>query len=192
MNRQRGKAKMGVGSERTKIADLMFQVYGRALHPEWLPQRAHRRITRSNWEADLRLADGAQAIVWSSGDVRLTEVLCPSDFVLPDTGCLFRSNVRYERSATLHPAPGIEYQTCFESERVEPEVFMHLYAELTLDADRGGMLVRECPTNRLVTPRISHMTFEATPRGLAVQSVHAFPDERAIVRVQSLFERSKG
>ncbi len=182
---------MGVGSERTKVADLVFQVYQRAIHPEWLPQRAHRRIARNGWEADIRLLDGGHAITWAYGNNRLTEILCPADMPLPEPGAIFRSHVRYERTAHLKPTPGIEYQTSVEPERVEPEVFMHLYAELTLDVGRGGISHRESPRNRILTPRLSHITFEASTRGLAVQAVHTFPDERAIVRVQSLFERTK-
>lgn len=183
---------MGVGSQRTRVNDLVFQVFDRAIHPEWLPERAHRRVTRAGWEADLRILDGGHAVTWAYGAHRLTEILGPADLALPDLVALFRSHVRYERTARLQPAPGIEYQTSVEAERVEPEVFMHLYAELTLDARRGGISFRESPANRLLTPRLTHVTFDAGPRGLAVQAVHTFPDERAIVRVQSLFERARG
>ncbi|GIW86558.1 MAG: hypothetical protein KatS3mg108_0882 [Isosphaeraceae bacterium] len=182
---------MGVGSQRTKVNDLLFQVFDRAIHPEWLPERAHRRINRDGWEADLRLLDGGHAVTWAYGPHRLTEILSPADLPLPDLVALFRSQVRYEKTARLNPAPGLEYQTSVEAERVEPEVFIHLYAELTLDARRSGIAYRENPANRFLTPRLSHLTFDARPRGLAVQTVHTFPDERAIVRVQSLFERTK-
>ena len=35
---------------------------------------------------------------------------------------------------------------------------------------------------------ISHIRFEARARGLIIHAFHTFPEERAIVRTQSLFE----
>ena len=34
----------------------------------------------------------------------------------------------------------------------------------------------------------THVHFEARARGLSVHAFHTFPDERAVVRTQSLFE----
>src|SRR5262245_40702741 len=124
---------MGVSFGRSHVADLAFQVFGRALHPDFFAVRSHRRVGRGAWEAALRIIEGGHAIVWRSGHVRLSEVLAGPETALPEPGLLFHSAVRRERSTELRPGGGAEYQTCFEVERIDAEVFAHISDELTLD-----------------------------------------------------------
>jgi hypothetical protein len=148
---------MGVSFGRTRVADLAFQVFGRAIHPDWFSVRAHRRVSQGTWEADVRIIEGGHAIGWGSGQVRLTEVLAGPETALPEPGLLFHSNVRHERSTELQPGGGVvEYQSCFEAERIDPEVFAHLNDELTLDASKGGLFHRFAPANRLSPSRPPH------------------------------------
>ncbi len=118
----------------------------------------------------------------------MTEVLAGPETVLPESGLLFHSPIRHERTSTLRPSPRIEYQTCFEVERVDPEIFAHLSEEMTLDASRGRLYHRFAPVNRMAPAPLSHIHFEARQTGLTVHAFHSFPEERAIVRTQSLFE----
>ena len=63
---------------------------------------------------------------------------------------------------------------------------------MTLDASRGRLFHRFAPLNRMAPAPISHIHFESRTRGLSVHAFHSFPDERAIVRTQSLFEPRSG
>lgn len=179
---------MGVSSGRSRVADIAFQVFGRAVHPDWYAVRAFRRIPQAAWQADVRIVEGGHAVTWGAGSTRLTEVLCGPETSLPDLGLLFHSPIRQERSVTLSAGSCVEYQSCFEAERVQPEVFAHLSEELTLDGSRGGLFHRFARTSRMAPPPLSLLRLESTTRGLSVQAIHTFPDERAIVRTQSLFE----
>ncbi len=179
---------MGVSFGRSRVADLTFQVFARAIHPDWFAVRGHRRIAQDMWEADVRIIEGGHAISFLFGNVRLNEILAGPETQLPEPGLLFHSPVRHERSTVLEPTSGLSYQTCFEVERVDPEVFSHLCEEVTLDASRGGLFHRFTPVNRLSPAPISHIHFESRVRGLTVNTFHTFPDEHAIVRTQSLFE----
>lgn len=179
---------MGVSYGRSRIADLIFQVFSRSVHPDWFSVRGHTRLVQNDWEADLRLIVGGHAVAFRGRSARLTEVLTGPESILPEPGLLFHSTIRHERTATLRPNPSIEYQTCFEVERVDPEVFAHLTEEMTLDASRGRLFHRFSPLNRMAPAPISHLSYEAHARGLTVHAFHTFPEERAIVRTQSLFE----
>jgi len=179
---------MGVSHGRSRIADLAFQVFHRSVHPDWFSVREHVRVGQGDWEADLRVIEGGHAVVFRAGAVRLTEVLAGPETRLPEPGLLFHSPVRQERTATLHPSGMMDYQTCFEVERVGPEVFAHLSEEMALDASRGRLYHRFAPVNRMAPAPVSHLRFEARVRGLTVHAFHTFPEERAIVRSQSLFE----
>jgi hypothetical protein len=172
----------------SRVADLTFQVFGRSLHPDWFAVRAHRRVALDGWQADLRIIDGGHAILWRSGEIRLTEVLTGPATLLPESGLLFHSPIRHERAAVLKPGVGVEYQTCLEVERVDLEVFAHLCDEMTLDNHRDRLFHRFSEANRMAPSAISHLAFESRAKGLLVHAFHSFPAERAIVRTQSLFE----
>ncbi|GAC1467385.1 MAG: hypothetical protein NVSMB9_08940 [Isosphaeraceae bacterium] len=179
---------MGVSYGRSRIADLVFQVFGRSIHPDWFSVREYLRVSREGWEADIRVIEGGHAVIFRSGQTRLTEVLSGPETLLPEPGLLFHSTVRNERSTNLRPCSSIEYQTCFEVERVEPEVFAHLSEEMALDASGPRLFHRFAPVNRMAPAPVSHIHFEARVRGLSIHSFHTFPEERAVLRTQSLFE----
>lgn len=179
---------MGVSSGRTRVADMAFQIFARSIHPDWFTVRVHKRFAQAGWEADVRIIEGGHAISWSAGRVRLTEVLAGPETALPEAGRMFQSILRHDRSASLRPGGGCEYHACFEVERIDPEVFAHLNDELAFDATRGDLFHRFAAANRLAPSPLGRLHVEARPRGLLVQAFHTFPDERAIVRTQSLFE----
>lgn len=179
---------MAITSGRAPVANTAFQVFAKAIHPDWFSVRGHRRLTQESWEADIRIIEGGHAILFRSGSVRLTEVLAGPETILPEPGRLFQSAIKHERSASLQPSGVVDYQTCFEVERVDSAVFNHLCDEMTVDASRGRLFHRFAPSNRLAPAPISLIHVEARTRGLSVQAFHSFPDERAIIRTQSLFE----
>ena len=179
---------MGSGLGHSRIADLSFRVLGRPPHPDWFTTHAHRRVAQDGWQADVRIIDGGHAILWRAGDVRLAEVLVGASLPLPDSAVLFQAPVRHERATVLRPGAGVEYQTCFEVESADAEVFAHLCDEMTLDATRDRLFHRSSGSNRMAPPGVSHVIFETRARGLLVHSFHSFPADRAIVRTQSLFE----
>lgn len=179
---------MGVSSGRSRVGDLSFRVFSRALHPEWFAVREHRRYAQSGWQADARIVEGGHVVLWSCGPTRLAEVLCGPETVLPEPGLMFQAPVRQERTARLRPGRDTEYQACFSVERLEPEVFLRISHELTADSKRGGLLHHYATASRLAPPAVSRIVVETRGWGLSVQTFHTFPEERAIVRTQSLFE----
>ena len=178
---------MGVSDGRTKVIDTAFQVFARTIHPDWFATRRHRRIARPAWEADIRVIDGGHVISWAAGPVRLTEVLCGPETLLPESGLLLQGSASRERSATLRRGGAVEYQTCYDSEQLDPQVFRHLCDELTLDAGKG-LFHRFAPANRIAPPPLGFIRVDARPGGLSIQTFRTFPDDRSIVRTQSLFE----
>ena len=97
---------MGVSSGKSRVADLAFQVFARALHPDWFLTRAHRRVVRDGWQADARIVEGGHVLHWACGPIRLTEILGDSRALLPERGLLYHSPVKQERSASLRASSG--------------------------------------------------------------------------------------
>lgn len=184
----KGAGDMGVSHGRSRVGDLVFQVYSRSLHPDWFLVREFRRVIRNGWEADIRIIEGGHAVIFRAGGTRLTEVVASPDTVLPESGLIFHSPIKHERSTTIGRRGGAAYQTCFEVERVDEEVFAHLCMEMTLDGSHERLFHRDAPVNRMAPAPITHLRYEAMARGLSVHTFQTFPEERAIVRTQSLFE----
>jgi hypothetical protein len=179
---------MGVRFGRSSVADVAFRVYNRPLHPEWFSTCVFRRVESRGWRADLRIIEGGHVAIFRSGSVCLCEILCGPENGLPESGLLFQSHVKHERSAALKPGSSVEFHTCFDVERVDAEVFNHLCEEVTGDSSPKGMFHRFSPTSRLSSPPISHIHIDSNSRSLSIQVFHSFPDERAIVRTQSRYE----
>ena len=179
---------MSPSSPSPRVADLRFQVFARSIHPDWFSVKAHRRVVQDLWEVDIRIVAGGHAVAWRSEGFRMTETLTGPDAALPEPGLLFHSHVRHERTTRLQPGGGLDYQTSFEVERCDVEVFDHLCAELALDASRHALFSSFASTNRLAPAALSFIQFEPRAKGLSLHTFHTFPAERAIVRTHSLFE----
>ena len=121
---------MGVSSGRSRVTDVTFQVFNRTLHPDWFSTKEFRRVEQLGWEADLRIIEAGHAVIFRSGSIRLTEILCGPETTLPENGVLFRSHLRRERSTILRPGGMIEYQSCLAVEHVDLEIFNHLCDEV--------------------------------------------------------------
>jgi hypothetical protein len=179
---------MGVSFGRSSVADLAFRVYNRPLHPEWYSTCVFRRVEFRGWRADLRIIEGGHVAIFRSGSICLCEVLCGPETGLPETGLVFHSHLKHERSAALEPGGSVEYHTCFEVEQADSEVFRHLCEEAAGDSAQTGMFHCFRPTNRLSPPPISHIHIDSNSRSLSIHVFHSFPEERAIVRTQSRYE----
>ena len=179
-------------TSRPRVADLGFRVDARAIHPDWLAVRAHRRVVLEGWDVDLRIVEGGHAIQWRSGPARITEIVAakPTLAEIPEDGRLLGTDFRRERSVTLRPHPGLEYRSSFEVERCDPSIFDHLNDEAALDASPDALrhAYRSGPGNRLAPPAISLVRFEARPSGISIHTFHSIPEERAILRTHSLIE----
>lgn len=182
---------MGVSSGRPRVAELTFHVFGRTVHPDWFTTRVHRRVGLGDWEADLRIIDGGHAISFRRGPMRFTEVLCGPETALPEEGLLIHTPVGRDRTATLGPGGSVEYLACLDVERVDPEVFAHLGDEMTLDTSAGRLFHRFKSHDRTAPAPITHLRFDARIGGLTLHAFHSFPEEHAVVRTQSLVERSR-
>jgi hypothetical protein len=146
------------------------------------------RVESRGWRADLRIIEGGHVAIFRSGSICLSEVLCGPETPLPETGVVFHSHLKQERSAALQPGGSVEYHTCFEVEQVDSEVFRHLCEETARDAAPKGLFHTFQPTSRLSPPPISHIHIDSNSRSLSIHVFHSFPDERAIVRTQSRYE----
>src|SRR5438270_262840 len=96
-----------------------------------------------------RNGPGLEGWAAGPGPRRPARVLAGPSTRLPEPGLLFHSPIRHEKVAALRPGEGVEYQACFEVERIDPEVFAHLCDEMALDAQRDRLFHRFADANRM-------------------------------------------
>ena len=74
---------MGVDFLRPAVGNLIFQLYGRPLHPELFDILAVRTIRREDYRLTVQITRTGHVISWENPDVFLTEVTAAADQELP-------------------------------------------------------------------------------------------------------------
>lgn len=175
-------------SVRPRAAELVFQLYGRALHPELFEVCASRGIERGGWSATVTITGLGHVVTWRRDALTLTEVTTAADAPLPVKRRLLSHRIGGERSERLECRDGTRYATCFQVERADPEVFWTVQQEFAAAGEKRGLVHRFAARGRLALGALSWIDVETRPRSLLVQAFHTFPDDLAIVKTQSLFE----
>jgi hypothetical protein len=175
-------------SVRPKIAELVFQLYGRSLHPELFQIHASRTVKRGDYQATIDITSAGHMVTWRYHGLTLTEVATSAHHPLPQKRRLISYRLKGERNDRVACRGGATYQVNFQLEPVEPEVFWTFQHELTRDGERQGMLHRFNSSGRMALGALSYINVETRNRSLLVQAFHTFPDDYAIVKSQSIFE----
>lgn len=174
---------------RPPVADLIFQVYGRPLHPELFDVLAMRCIRRSDFVLTVRITRTGHVISWEDDDVHLTEVTAAADQELPQKRRLLSHRLRQEHSATIPCAHGVHYQTTSQVEVLSPELFLHVHDEIVDDGSKRGFLHHFSPHARLALAPLGFVLAEFRPGCLFLTTFHTFPSEYTVIKTQSLIEK---
>lgn len=171
---------------RPRVADLVFRLYDRPLHPELFDALAVRRVRRNDYALAVWLTPTGHVLEWRRGNAVLTEATTATDQELPP-GAVLTHPFRTERRDRWRAA-GARYQVSLSAEVLPPEVFAHVHDELAADGAKRGVLFHFAPHHRCGLAPLGLVTADALPGGLAVSTFHTFPAEHAVVKTQSLIE----
>ena len=175
---------------RPRIKELVFQLYGRPLHPELFEIHDSRTVSRGDYEVTVQITSAGHVVKWRYQGLTLTEVATSAHYPLPQRQRLISYRLSGERNDSVECRGGVRYQMGFQLEPVDPEVFWTFQQELCHDGERGGMLHRFESSGRMALGALSYINVETRSRSLIVQAFHTFPDDCAIVKSQSMFEVS--
>jgi hypothetical protein len=173
---------------RPKVAELVFQLYGRPLHPELFEVYHSRKVNRGDYEAKIDITSAGHVITWQHAGLTLTEVAASAQHPLPVRRRLMSYKLKGQRSDRVECRGQVSYQVSFQLEPAEPELFWAFQAELAQDGQRQGMLHRFDSSGRIAMGALSYINVEPRNRSLLIQAFHTFPDDYAIVKSQSLFQ----
>lgn len=175
-------------SVRPKIAELSFQLFGRALHPELFEVHKSKTIERGEFSARLEITTAGHVITWRYRGLTLTEVAASAQHPLPERRRLLSYRLKGQRSDRVECRGGIVYHTSFQLESVAPEIFWTFQEELATDGERQGLMHTFDSSGRIALGAMSYIYPETRSRSLLIQAFHTFPDDCAIVKSQSVFE----
>lgn len=179
---------MAVSVVRPDVSDLVFHLFGRSVHPELFDVRAEVTIALESYRATISLCDAGHLVTFRCGERTITEVLAANGHGLPEQKRLYARKVRGSRNENRVFECGLRYQTCFQLEELDAEVFSRTHEELSMDCLKAELAFRFPPGNRLAPAPLSLVRTDARNDGLLLHVFHTFPDCRAVVRTQSLFE----
>ncbi|MCH2113624.1 MAG: DUF2617 family protein [Pirellulales bacterium] len=178
-------------SVRPKIAELVFQLYGRSLHPELFEISQSRSIERGPYKATVQITSAGHLVTWKSGDLILTEVATAAHHPLPKKRRLMSYRLKGERSDNLQCRGGVNYEISFCLEPTLPDKFLAYQQQLTLQATRCGMLQQFEASGRLDVGAMSYINVDSRDKTLRVRAFHTFPEDCAVLKIQSLFQLPK-
>jgi len=174
-------------STRPKIAELVLQLYGRSLHPELFEIYESRTIKRGKYEADIQITSAGHLVSWRYEGITLTEIATAAHHPLPQKRRLMSHRLKGDRADQLECRGGIKYEVAFSLEPANSERFFAYQKELTLQATRRGLLHQFDSSGRWGTGAISYINVELRDKMFRVQAFHTFPDDCAVLRIQSSF-----
>ncbi len=174
-------------SARPKIAELVYQLYGRSLHPELFDIHQSRTVERGGYKATVQITSAGHLVTWQYRGLVLTEVAAASHHPLPQRRRLMSYRLKGERSDRMEIRAGVGYEMKFSLEPADDEKFAAYQRELTLQATRQGMLQKFEPTGRFELGALSYVNVDSRDKVLCVQAFHTFPDDRAVLKIQSWY-----
>ncbi len=172
-------------SVRPKIAELAFRVFSRSLHPELYAVHQSRQIERSQYEAKIDITNCGHVVTWHADGLTLCEVATSAALPLPTKRCLLGMPIKGSRTdATQHGHLG--YRTSFQLDSVPPDMFFIVGQTLGQEATRG-LIHRFDSNGRQSIGALSYINIETRSHSLLIQAIHTFPDDYAILKIETLF-----
>lgn len=170
---------------RPPVAELVFRLYPRPLHPELFDALKARRVRHGDFDLALRLTPTGHVIEYRFGSHVLTEVTAAAGQELP-AGAV-GGPVKGERRQRFD-RPGLRYQVSVSAERLPPEVFAQVQDELAADGASRGLLFAHPRHSRIGLTPLGLIVAGGVPGGLSVGAFHTFPDDHTVVKTQALIE----
>lgn len=171
-----------------KSGDTRFYVYRRPLHPELFGIFLADKHEEHGYEADLWLLGLGHLVCFHAGDRTVTELVTAQGELLPETGRVESFPIRTSREYHFCLDGKIYYLASVQSETMSPPVFECVCAEMTRLGQQRGIFIQfdQWAGEDKLSP-FGLIDYDHRPRELCLFSYHAFPAERVMLKIQSMF-----
>lgn len=173
---------------RPDVADLIFHVYERPIHPELVHIHDEMIVLENDYSCIVRLHDAGHLVEFRHGELLISEIVNSRNNPLPTQGRTIQHTVRGSRDSECSFGDLLAYQSSFQVERLDAEIFLNFHQELQCDFARA-CLAREYPgLSRFAPGPISLVRTESSPDSFLIHAFHTFPENCAVVKTQTLIE----
>ena len=173
---------------RPRVADIVFRLFDRPLHPELFEVLSCRTIKRDGYTLFVRLTRTGHVMSWTDGRVHLEEITATGEMDLPESGRRLAHDFHKDRNTRCDFPSGVRYRLSSQLETLPLEQFLHTHEELALDGAKKGLVFHCKVGNRLGPSPLGVVIVQSVSAGLSTTAFHTFPDELAIIKTQSLIE----
>jgi len=178
---------MSVPEQRVSVADLQFSLYERPAHPELFKIEYRQDVKERMYWASIWLTNGGHVVTFHWKKYFLVELLGAVGGLSPRRGLLQKFPLRGEKTCRQHCKEGLKYIMAGQIERMSQQVFTSIYQDVLATAQSRGTLVLRGAADNLKVPFV-YAEIEARNSELHVSTCHAFPDELAMAKTQSIFK----
>jgi hypothetical protein len=168
--------------------DLNLFLYDRPLHPELFQHFADYRIRQGGYVADIWITGLSHVVTVTMGHRSVTELVFSDQEMLPTRGVLTRFRIKGERDADREAADGWHYMVSSQVETMAEPLYKSVHNDLIRHAARRGWhyAYEQWADGELVP--FTYIDHEARDREFHIHAFHAFPQDRTLVKTQSIFE----
>ena len=178
---------MSMSEQRVCVGDLQFGLYNRPAHPELFKIDHRQDIEERMYWASVWLIEGGHVVTFCWKKQFMVEVLGGADGLRPRNGVLQKFPLRGERTCRQCCEEGLKYVMAGQVERMSKKVFDSVYQDVLARAQSRGTLVLHGRAD-MAASRFAYVEIEARERELHVTACHAFPEELAMAKTQSIFK----
>ena len=178
-----------LSTKQAELETLSLFLYRRPMHPELFEIYDDITICREGiYEARIWTTGCSHVINFYSGDMTLCEVVADDVSKLPKQGLVKSLPFKKETKFKTQFPPEALYTVNTQTEKMTKRVYEDTQSDLLRLGRKKGGLVRFPEWRHGNLEPFTYISTEARPSRLHTMSFHAFPANRTITKVQSIFQ----
>lgn len=178
---------MKYSPSRPQTAQMAVCLFARPLHPELFDVVERYEHRSEAYHAAVNLTSYGHTIEYHTHDQTVTEVLDWRHTELPRIKRLCLYSTSQSRSLRYRLDSGILVQVCFDCEYLTPDTFRRIQQESWKQASSATLAHAVPETEFDLSPPLSYLNVDPLPEAIGIHAYHLYPDECAIVKMQSLY-----
>lgn len=179
--------KAEMGSSILQSVDLNIFLFDRPLHPELFRHYADYRVKQTRYHADIWIVGLSHVVTVTAPTGIATELVAAESDVLPSRGVLSRFRLKGERDLEKE-SDAWHYMVSSQVETMDEPLYKSVHNDLISYATKRGWFQQYDQWADGEMAPFTYIDHEARDREFHVHAFHAFPQERTLVKTQTIFE----
>lgn len=176
------------GPSALQTLDLHLFVFDRGLHPELFRHYSDHRVRQGQYTADIWIVGLGHVVTVTDGTNVLTELLARENDTLPTRGVLSRFRLKGERDHERKLSNGWNYMVSTQVETMDEALYKSVHHDLLRHTEKRGWFHAYTAWAENELAPFTYVDHEARDREFHVYAFHAYPQERTLVKTQSIIE----